>query len=264
MSSLADSLTSYFSTFLIPNQMLTHGLVLLQRVFDINSSTSDVLQLVPAGTYHTLTPPYSCTNMVYFLAKRGTSVAGPQQAISIVLSNTLAYVGQTENFTAREQSRTGSMRESNTKICMGHGLTHYQMDALEVVSIAFILLKYGSRCRNMSPYPRYVYRDIPPSMSVYDTVTQDSLLQQNTYGLLRRMMIVGNAPPQTGFDREGYQESLLTDANPLLDWSQESQRSRNIRRLMDILTMDNPDLVGELPPFINHYPGMNSKKIDAL
>jgi hypothetical protein len=153
MSSLADSLTSYFSTFSIPNQMLTHGLVLLQRVFDITSSTSDVLHLVPGGMYHTLTPPYGCTNMVYFLAKRGAFVTSPQ-AMSIVLSNTLFYVGQTEDFTTREQSRTGSMRESVTKICIGYGLTHYQMDALEVVSIAFILLKYGRRCQNMSPYPR--------------------------------------------------------------------------------------------------------------
>jgi hypothetical protein len=101
-------------------------------------------------------------------------------------------------------------------------------------------------------------------MSVYDSVAQDSLVNRNTYGLLRRLMIVGNAPPQTHFDREGYQESLLTNTNPLLDWSQESQRSRNIRRLMDMLTLDNPDFVRELPPFINHYPGMNSVKIDVL
>ncbi|CAO3669984.1 unnamed protein product [Umbelopsis ramanniana] len=268
MSTSFDLLSRYYQMYRVPDGMLEHGMELINTVIDMDNSTSDTLVLSP-NTTHLLTSPYLCENMVYLLINRAPETAESQvpvyQASNVSrIDQCLVYAGQTVGFSHRESSRTGRMKESDIKICLQHNLSQYQKDCLETIVIAFLLLQYGSRCDNKSPYPRFVYRDIPSGMLIGDVLAQSQLIATNTFALLRRALIVGSAPPQRLSDQIEYREliRLQRETNPVLDWQTTLSSSESIKWLMDFLSQSDRDNINELPPFVDHYPDQVSDKID--
>ncbi|GAB5593140.1 hypothetical protein Unana1_08040 [Umbelopsis nana] len=160
MTSIMNKLQRWYRMFEIPYQMLNHGIELIQTVVDVEASTSEYLELIQGGPHHTLTRPYSCEDMVYLIVKGTLHTAADRSAQSmrrIFLVDSMAYAGQTNNFAARESSRTGPMVNSDLKICVAHNLSQYQKDCLETTLIALLSMIYGHRSQNNSPYPRFIY-----------------------------------------------------------------------------------------------------------
>lgn len=266
MSTLFDRLSLYYQMYNIPNGMLHHGLELINTVIDMDNSTSDILVLYP-NTTHQLNLPYQCENMVYLLINSSPGTFASQKPVyqpSNVsrISQCLVYAGQTAGLSQRESSRTGRMKASDIKICLQHNLNQYQTDCLETIVIAFLPIRYGSRCDNKSPYPRFVYRQIPYDMLVSDVDAQLHLVATNTYGLLQRALMVGSAPPQRQYDQIDYQDLISREINPVLDWRTTLSGSGSLEWLRDFLSQSDGANIDGLPPFVNHYPDQVSDKID--
>jgi hypothetical protein len=100
----------------------------------------------------------------------------------------------------------------------------------------------------------YVYPQIPAEMLADDTESHSSLQRQGTYGLMRRILVVGTAPPITVLHSQEYQAALQASTNPLLVWPTAARNSLSLRTLMNILTSNDFELIDLLPPFINQFP----------
>jgi hypothetical protein len=149
MSTLRSDLSLLFANYRIPPHTLQHGLILLERVLDLEQSSGNEIVLIQDGPCHGIIHDTTCYNMVYLLVKHldGPSDSRQQQTGHITVhEETRVYGGQTANFRNREQSRQKHiMRNSDVKVCLGHGLSSYQMDCLEVALIGFLLLMYGRK-----------------------------------------------------------------------------------------------------------------------
>jgi hypothetical protein len=248
--------------------MLQHGLILLERALDLEQSNGNEILLVQDGPCHGIRHDTPCYDMVYLLVKHldGPSDSRQQQSGHIAIHEEKRVYGcQTANFRNGEQSRRKHiMRNSDVKVCLGHGLSSYQMDCLEVTLIGFLLLMYGRKATNNTIYPRYIYNTIPADLSIDRLEFHPDPIQsgRNTWGMVQRAIVIGTAPPQTLLSDATYQRSLEDwrsrverfggqTWNPLLDWERSSGKSRNIQDLMNLLASGGD----ELPTFVDHYPG---------
>ncbi|KAJ2956577.1 hypothetical protein NQZ79_g7587 [Umbelopsis isabellina] len=228
--------------------------------------------------------------MVYLLVKHLDDLSGDhlmRGSHIYVGPSTRLYAGQTMNFRRRELNRHGHlMTDSNIKICIGHNLTHYQMDCLEATLIAFLLLKYGLRTTNRTVYPRFVYNNIPRSLDIDDRSQHPSSVVHgiHTISLVSRVLIVGTAPPVTMLNNPEYQRNLqewisqvnqgTPISNPPVDVMTESDISPTLRFLRDLVQEDpidpdqGSDLMqvepGYIPDFIDHYPDVESDNYRGL
>ncbi|KAG2178879.1 hypothetical protein INT43_001725 [Umbelopsis isabellina] len=256
-------LQTLFSHFLIPANMCSNGLLYLARLVNFVASDNSVLELQLSASVHVIGENDRCTSMVYLLCNGpGLFSVGP---IRIRVDRaTLLYAGQAENFRQRDSSRRGPMRGSGIKICLGHDLTQYQKDCLESIWINFLRCEYGVNCRNVSPYPRYIYTTQHP-VDIDDRASHISHINMEnipTYGLLRRLLFVGTAPPNRISDSDYYRRLLDRHAQPLMDWEVEIDNSRSIRELRDIYLADVEN--DYLPGFINHFPDRSSERFDDM
>jgi uncharacterized Zn-finger protein len=111
---------------------------------------------------------------------------------------------------------------------------------------------------------RYVYLQIPDETLADNTKSHRSLQRQGTYGLMRRILVVGPDPPITVLQSQEYQASLQASINPPLVWPTAARNSLSIRTLMSILISNDFELIGLLPPYINQFPDNQSEKIDII
>lgn len=79
--------------------------------------------------------------------------------------------------------------------------------------------------------------------------------------MLRNLMLVGTSPPATIFNHSRYQRALRANDQPFLDWEWESQMSRNVSDLAEMLSTSTDE---SLPPFINSFPDIVSAKYEDM
>ncbi|KAG2174245.1 hypothetical protein INT43_004266 [Umbelopsis isabellina] len=115
---LRQELALLFDNYFIPATMLDHGLVLLEKVIDIEGSTESFLKLKPNAGWHSINPSMRCLNMVYFLVKELDGSSGDQLMRGSHINvgpSTRLYAGQTMDFRRRESHRHGhQMAQSHT------------------------------------------------------------------------------------------------------------------------------------------------------
>ena len=115
-TALRAELNEIFRYYEVPEQMLHYGLILLDRVIDINATTSRQLVLQEGGSHHYVHNRSCCTNMVYLLLKHLLDNNQHGQNPLAVHSFTRVYGGQTINFRNRENARgTHIMRHYGIK-----------------------------------------------------------------------------------------------------------------------------------------------------
>ncbi|KAJ2958562.1 hypothetical protein NQZ79_g5877 [Umbelopsis isabellina] len=255
--------TTFISQIRVPPVMAQHGLTLLQRCVYLEHCDATNLRLLP-GVVHLDPRQRRCENMVYFLLKRpGGNVEYRALDNNVLVSgDTMVYAGQTGNFVVRERVRTGIMRNSTIILCFGHDLTQYQQDCLELAAIIFSFLVFGLRTRNVSPYPKYVYHNIPASISIDRAEDHAALQRTNTYQLLRHTVFVGTAPSVRIMNLQWYIDSLQNATNPIFNWDLVALASPSLARLLAFLTNGDDSIVA--PPFIDHFPDISSEKYDDL
>ncbi|KAH8549075.1 hypothetical protein BGW37DRAFT_530684 [Umbelopsis sp. PMI_123] len=265
---LRENLSLLFQEYHIPQHMLDHGYTLLQTVIDVNSSNEGNLMLMTESPWHAINNDHYCRNMCYLLVKHLQDLSGSNDASNhVIYRHSRLYGGQTINFRNRESARASHiMSESNIKLCLGHDLSQYQMDCLETTMIAFLLLTFGMRTTNKTVYSKYIYRRLPAGVEIDDRDSHPNPQQYgtNTYGLMRRALVIGTCPPQTTLTSPNYVQNIREwlghvnngrrVPNPLLNWDSASRDSHNIRALKDQLQSDDD----YLPPFINHHPTLVS------
>ncbi|KAJ2958561.1 hypothetical protein NQZ79_g5876 [Umbelopsis isabellina] len=244
----------------MPSVMCANGLHYLERLVNFVASDDTVLELQLNAFAHIVDHDYRCINMVYLLCKR--SVHFSRNPIRIQINGaTLLYVGQTENFRQRDSNRRGPMRGSDIKICLGHDLSQYQKDCLESVWINFLRCEYGLTCRNVSPYPRYLYPSQHP-IDINDRASHINMERISTYALLRRLLFVGTAPSLRILNSDYYRLLLQDNPQPLLVWEEEISASPSIRDLRDIYLADVDNIY--LPDFLDHFPDRPSERFDDM
>ncbi|KAH8549076.1 hypothetical protein BGW37DRAFT_542072 [Umbelopsis sp. PMI_123] len=200
-----------------------------------------------------------------FLVKHLQRTPNVDRDLITIDSFTRLYIGQTENFRDRERRRKGHIMEnSHVKICLGHNLSHYQMDCLEVTTIGVPILTFGIITVNKTIHSRCVYESVPDTLTadnIHDHPTPDQ--DRNTFGLLQRAMlgVLNDLDYRRNLSEWRAQiQAGEAISNPVLDWEYQSKKSVNIRDLSQLLQSDDDDL----PLFIDHYPDFQSKTYHDL
>lgn len=129
---------------------------------------------------------------------------------------------------------------------------------MEGANIGFLFMKYPSHTDNKSPYPMYIYTDVPHNISPNNKLQQQQLTGRNTYGLLRRVALIGSAPPQAA-----HAKSVSRNGGRYIlgvEWTSAAQRSVKMRFLLELLINDDPELLAYVPTFFDHHPDLVSDK----
>ncbi|KAG2183685.1 hypothetical protein INT43_006693 [Umbelopsis isabellina] len=272
--SLRQDLSTLCTNFHMPTEMMDLGVTLLETAIIFQRNVPNTLTLRLDGNSHIIGPNDRCEHAVYLLIK---DIGNEQIHLShpFHISDAVRlYGGQTNNFRTREGARRHHpMANSNVKLCLGHNLTAFQKDCLELALIGYLLLHFGLKVTNKCIYPMHTYPGIIADVDIFD-VESHARLEANrisTYGLMRRVLVLGTSPPQRLLSNAAYSRNLRAWqaqlrngqqrlVNPLLDWAQETEDSQSIRELRGWLESED----GDLPSFINHYPETPSDNYRGL
>lgn len=93
----------------------------------------------------------------------------------------------------------------------------------------------------------------------------------STYGLMRRVLVIGTSPPLWLLNNVAYAENLRAwqaqrqndqarPVNPLVDWALATENAPSIRELSGWLESEG----GDLPLLIDHYPDLPSDNFSGM